>query len=98
MFKIGKKDEHPANSNILQFPGPGENVGGDGATEKKVTVFDYERLVGKICRSKEFCKTGMVLAVKKDSKDRVQYLVSDVDAGLGLISEKDLLEKWEIEN
>ena len=39
----------------------------------------------------------MILAVKKDAKDRVQYLLSDVDAGLGLIGEDDLFEKWEIE-
>ena len=39
----------------------------------------------------------MILAVKKDAKDRVQYLLSDVDARLGLIGEDDLFEKWEIE-
>lgn len=84
------------SKNILQFPGRTGGSTANGGAEKKVTVFEYEKLVGKICRSKEFCKTGMILAVKKDSKDRIQYLVSDVDAGLGLISEKDLLEKWEI--
>ncbi len=79
--------------NILKFPGSGKSE----TSSEKVNVFEYEKIVGKLCRSKEFCKTGMILAVKKDAKDRVQYLVSDVDAGLGLISEKDLYEKWEIE-
>ena len=39
----------------------------------------------------------MILAVKKDAKDRIQYLVSDVDAGLGLISDTDLFKNWEVE-
>ena len=80
--------------NVFSFPGSSKKEDG----EKKVKSFEYEKLVGKVCHSKEFCKTGMILAVKKDAKDRVQYLLSDVDAGLGVISEKDLFEKWEIED
>ncbi|MBS7242099.1 MAG: hypothetical protein KIG77_06960 [Treponema sp.] len=82
--------------NIFSFPGSGKKA--ENSSEEKTTTFEYEKLVGKICHSKEFCKTGMILAVKKDAKDRIQYLVSDVDAGLGLISDKDLLEKWDIED
>lgn len=81
--------------NVFTFPGKGKK------TDEKLgddDIFEYEKLVGKVCHSKEFCKTGMVLAVKKDAKDRIQYLISDVDAGLGIISDKDLLEKWEIED
>ena len=83
-------------ANIFSFPGSGKKA--ENSSEEKTTTFEYEKLVGKICHSKEFCKTGMFLAVKKDAKDRIQYLVSDVDAGLGLISDKDLLEKWDIED
>lgn len=81
---------------ILKFPGKGERT--ENSSDKPTATFEYEKLVGKVCHSKEFCKTGMILAVKKDAKDRIQYLVSDVDAGLGLISEKDLLEKWTIDD
>lgn len=83
-------------ANIFSFPGSGKKSS-DNSNEE-VTTFEYEKLVGKICHSKEYCKTGMILAVKKDAKDRIQYLISDVDAGLGLISDKDLLEKWDIED
>lgn len=81
-------------ANIFSFPGFDKKTNDN---TKETTTFEYEKLVGKICHSKEYCKTGMILAVKKDAKDRIQYLVSDVDAGLGLISDKDLLVKWEIE-
>lgn len=83
--------------NIFSFPGSGKKTDEKAGAEETTTTFEYEKLVGKICHSKEFCKTGMILAVKKDAKDRVQYLLSDVDAGLGLIGEDDLFEKWEIE-
>ena len=83
-------------ANIFSFPGSGKKA--ENSSEEKTTTCEYEKLVGKICHSKEFCKTGMSLAVKKDAKDRIQYLVADVDAGLGLISDKGLLEKWEIED
>lgn len=84
-------------ANIFSFPGSGKKNGNESGSEEKVTSFEYEKLVGKVVHSKEFCKTGMILAVKKDAKDRVQYLLSDVDAGLGIIGEDDLFEKWEIE-
>ncbi|MDO4505769.1 MAG: hypothetical protein Q4B64_02345 [Spirochaetales bacterium] len=83
--------------NIFSFPGSGKKTDNTNEGNEGTTTFEYEKLVGKVCHSKEFCKTGMILAVKKDAKDRIQYLVSDVDAGLGLISDKDLLEKWDIE-
>ena len=84
-------------ANIFSFPGSGKKNGNESGSEEKVTSFEYEKLVGKVVHSKEFCKTGMILAVKKDAKDRIQYLVSDVDAGLGLISDTDLFKNWEVE-
>ena len=83
--------------NIFSFPGSGKKTDEKAGAEETTTTFEYEKLVGKICHSKEFCKTGMILAVKKDAKDRIQYLVSDVDAGLGIISDTDLFKNWEVE-
>ncbi len=79
---------------IFKFNGGKE----DKPTENKIQAFnEWERRIGKIARNKTICETSVILFGQKNEKDEVIYGILTGSEGIIAISEKKLLDEYQIE-